>query len=388
MWARPGSRDSRRPSIGEESEAAKNILSSTCASLTELHARAGRQRRRVACFLVGFGATLFGAGMLLGFLRSMGFIDGSVGPAGFHFSYALPGAFAMLLAVHPVDTKLIRYTELILLLYCSSGAFVILVMLLLAGLGHDFDADRTCAPTREPGCVAFILHWSGVGVCAVCGSVALLHVELRGRHYLTPRALLNRSWLILRYTDVGFGIATWMYLVVRAVTEHGYAGSLPFWGEVAHGASDVICPLLTVRSMRRRITKVLHHLTGDRDDDRAAAIAAMVGGVGVERAAELAEKTFRAIAHEKMQSIDFLNSDLASSNDDLRARTRECKLGYADAFMSHSWRDDAAAKWQTLCTWADAFGEAHGGRSPLLWFDRACLEYLHTASNHGISAHC
>ena len=75
-----------------------------------------------------------------------------------------------------------------------------------------------------------------------------------------------------------------------------------------------------------------------------------------------------------MNLLDFLNSDLASSNDDLRARTVACKLGFADAFMSHSWRDDATDKWHTLCTWADAFAAAHAGRSPLIWFDRACLD--------------
>lgn len=353
---------------------AKSTLVDTCANLTNLHRRSGRQRRRVTCFLVCFGAILWPIGMLVGFLRAMGFIDGRAGPDGFHFGYALPGLFAVLLAVQPIDTKLIRYTGLMLLLYCNGGTIVVLGALLLAGLGLDFEADRTCTPDHKSDCVAFLWHWSGVGLAAACGAIALVHVEFRGRHELTPRALLNRLWLIVRATYFGFGTATWLYIIARAATDRGYFGSAGFWGQTFHGTSDVILPLLLGRPMRRRLTQLLHHLTGDRDDGRAAAIAAMVGGVGVERAADLAEKSFRAITHEKMEPIDFLSSDLASSNDDLRARTVGCKLGFADAFMSHSWRDDAAAKWHTLGTWASAFSEAHDGRSPMLWFDRACLD--------------
>ena len=74
-----------------------------------------------------------------------------------------------------------------------------------------------------------------------------------------------------------------------------------------------------------------------------------------------------------MRYVDFLNSDLASSNDDLRGRTQPGVLGECTAFMSHSWRDDAAAKWHTLSSWANAYAAAHNG-SPLLWFDRACLD--------------
>ena len=130
-------------------------------------------------------------------------------------------------------------------------------------------------------------------------------------------------------------------------------------------------PLITYHQNRCRARRLLTSLTGERDGDRAAAIAAIVGGVGVEKAAVMAERTFRAIAHSDLRHDDLLNGDLASENDELRGRTFPCRLGAADAFMSHSWRDDAAAKWHTLGLWARAWGDANQGRSPLVWFDRA-----------------
>merc|ERR1719197_1204731 len=44
-----------------------------------------------------------------------------------------------------------------------------------------------------------------------------------------------------------------------------------------------------------------------------------------------------------------------------------------DAFVSHSWSDDAAAKFAKLSTWAAAFEAAHG-RAPTLWIDKVCLD--------------
>ena len=369
---RTGTTPSPRLETHSESSG-KHVLADTCANLTELHARARRQRQRVSCILVIFGFTVFFTGLVMGFLRMYGFLDARVGPDGAHFAYGLPGIFPVFLAVQPIDTKLIRYTVIITILYCFGGTCLILVGLALASLGLDYDADRTCAPVRGHDCIAYMWHWSLIAGVNVVTLVALIHTECHARHALTPRVVLRRVWLIMRACHIGWGLVTFTYVIVRSTTESNYAGSSSFWGDMAHGITDLVFPLLLRPEVRRHVTKLLHRMAGDRDDERAAAIAAMVGGVGVEKAAELAEKSFRAIPHEKMKLVDFLNSDLASSNDDLRARTISCQLGFCDAFMSHSWRDDAGAKWHTLSIWAEAFRE-HSGHSPLLWFDRACLD--------------
>ncbi|KAG8463163.1 hypothetical protein KFE25_011160 [Diacronema lutheri] len=49
------------------------------------------------------------------------------------------------------------------------------------------------------------------------------------------------------------------------------------------------------------------------------------------------------------------------------------KFGEIDAFISHSWRSDGAAKWALLQSYREAFKRGSGGREPTIWFDKACL---------------
>ncbi|KAG8463141.1 hypothetical protein KFE25_011138 [Diacronema lutheri] len=49
------------------------------------------------------------------------------------------------------------------------------------------------------------------------------------------------------------------------------------------------------------------------------------------------------------------------------------KFGDIDAFISHSWRSDGAAKWALLQSYREAFKRGSGGREPTIWLDKACL---------------
>jgi len=44
-----------------------------------------------------------------------------------------------------------------------------------------------------------------------------------------------------------------------------------------------------------------------------------------------------------------------------------------DAFLSHSWHDDASAKWDVMQQWRQNFVAAHG-REPRVWLDRCCID--------------
>ena len=50
--------------------------------------------------------------------------------------------------------------------------------------------------------------------------------------------------------------------------------------------------------------------------------------------------------------------------------SRPSVLGSCDAFVSHSWRDDADAKWDALQSWNRNFTDRFG-RSPSVWLDKA-----------------
>jgi len=60
-------------------------------------------------------------------------------------------------------------------------------------------------------------------------------------------------------------------------------------------------------------------------------------------------------------------------NPELGALASPCALGACDAFLSHSWHDDAHAKWSALQAWGDEFVRQHG-RQPSLWFDKCCID--------------
>merc|ERR1712226_404389 len=49
------------------------------------------------------------------------------------------------------------------------------------------------------------------------------------------------------------------------------------------------------------------------------------------------------------------------------------KLGIVDAFVSHSWHDDADAKWDALQSWRFKFKATHK-REPYLWIDKYCID--------------
>ena len=48
-------------------------------------------------------------------------------------------------------------------------------------------------------------------------------------------------------------------------------------------------------------------------------------------------------------------------------------MGEVDAFISHSWRDDAPLKWQRMLEYKAAFANSHGGIEPLCWLDKVRL---------------
>merc|ERR1712224_689770 len=60
-------------------------------------------------------------------------------------------------------------------------------------------------------------------------------------------------------------------------------------------------------------------------------------------------------------------------NPALAVFTQKSLLGEVDAFVSHSWHDDAGAKWTALQLWREEFKQANNLREPSLWIDKYCI---------------
>ena len=76
--------------------------------------------------------------------------------------------------------------------------------------------------------------------------------------------------------------------------------------------------------------------------------------------------------HRLLTSItkaDIVNS---KPDPDMYARSEGALLGSVDVFLSHSWHDNARAKWHTLREWREDFISKHS-REPTIWLDKACI---------------
>ena len=122
----------------------------------------------------------------------------------------------------------------------------------------------------------------------------------------------------------------------------------------------------------------------------AAAVAAMVGEtlgtvgrdeIHVKSVLGRSRDTFKALPIASMHEMDIdgSNKDLAAKKTEeaevqpLAKRVKRVKLGYCDAFLSHSWRDGdtpegRVAKWKALQAWRARFREEEG-RDPTLWLE-------------------
>ena len=95
----------------------------------------------------------------------------------------------------------------------------------------------------------------------------------------------------------------------------------------------------------------------------------MIGGDAVE-ALRSAEKTLVSIQISRLTEADMANSQ----DSGLFEKTEKTSVGEVDGFLSHSWRDDAALKWQAMQKFKRDFEATHDGAEPKCWLDKACID--------------
>merc|ERR1712070_743726 len=98
--------------------------------------------------------------------------------------------------------------------------------------------------------------------------------------------------------------------------------------------------------------------------------AQLLGGWSTEKVLAMARERFLCVSAEKI-----LRKDMANNKPDpaLSAFTQSSKLGHVDVFVSHSWHDDAEAKWNLLQEWREDFKKLHS-REPTIWMDKYCID--------------
>jgi len=102
----------------------------------------------------------------------------------------------------------------------------------------------------------------------------------------------------------------------------------------------------------------------------AASLACLIGTGEPSAIVAKAKARFQCVR------LDKISFELIENNKPNRGPStivEPCLLGGCDAFISHSWHDDAHAKWQALQGWRESFVQSHG-REPRVWFDKCCID--------------
>jgi peptidoglycan hydrolase-like protein with peptidoglycan-binding domain len=138
-------------------------------------------------------------------------------------------------------------------------------------------------------------------------------------------------------------------------------------------AQLVVSLLAALLSVQTRAVRQLQSWLMSRGQGASAAagVATLVGGRNVEQILERARTSFYCVSATSLRE-----QDVASQTPDpsLAVYAQRSSLGQADAFVSHSWSDNAKDKWVAMQRWRESFKRHHNGREPQIWMDKYCID--------------
>eukprot|EP00927_Polykrikos_kofoidii_P059356 TRINITY_DN5451_c1_g1_i6.p1 TRINITY_DN5451_c1_g1~~TRINITY_DN5451_c1_g1_i6.p1 ORF type:complete len:585 (+),score=57.01 TRINITY_DN5451_c1_g1_i6:66-1820(+) len=107
-------------------------------------------------------------------------------------------------------------------------------------------------------------------------------------------------------------------------------------------------------------------------------LAALFEGANPEQLLLSAVERFRCVSWDVLKQhpeiiISGGTLDVVGAGcEDLYDLSIPWRFSECDAFVSHSWRDDADLKWNTMSRWCEGFRQQHN-RDPKLWLDKVCI---------------
>ena len=373
-------------------------------SLHAMKRSAAKRRLRVSGLMLQIGWLMFLFGMApLLLKRSIGGPMDAV--IGFWYFYTVlwhPGTYLMLLAMLPTDARSIKIIAAVHVIV-SIGYTVRIILKQTQQLGLEdiaevgkitliFVTTAGCVPIFTPRAARFErLLLRRLGLC-VRGVLAVAeHQEaedqkaqrLRAEEaYAIPARLgLRRLWLLQRFFSFGMGVLLFsstvgMLLLRPNLIRHPLVAS-----QLAAAAVFIACSVVCRPTNRGRFRGFLGRLgrRGHTEEEKAAAISALMGGANPTKVLADAEELFRCLRASRLVAEDLagsgLKGDAAEPNKAevdaavLAAKTEPAQLGEVTCFLSHSWRDEdevPGAKYKEFSRWAKTHEETTG-KEPTLW---------------------
>jgi hypothetical protein len=216
-------------------------------------------------------------------------------------------------------------------------------------------------------------------------------MEFTLEYTMAPRRQLRRLWLVLRlFFSVGalfcfaIFISTVLYLPIDP------SGPNPFALWILLGANLLAAALVFTRANRGRVVAWLGTLGKTDDaDNKAAALAALVGSLSAAKAFKLGIDNFRKLDLDKLTEEEIAGRKAGTVAGDWKTspgwptlelynKTSQAKFGQVDAFISHSWSDNGVAKFKRLQEWKNeelkkAKDKKEDKKDVTIWLDKACL---------------
>jgi hypothetical protein len=149
--------------------------------------------------------------------------------------------------------------------------------------------------------------------------------------------------------------------------------SHPIWEFSVYLLLEFVCAIIFLSPRTRERVQAILTRQG-HEVNVASLIAGFLGGDADEEAVrEASQKGFRYVFLSDLAYDDLAAATAGTRSQDVFQRSQRALLGEIDAFVSHSWHDDARAKWDALQTWCILFRKKHG-REPKLWLDFCCID--------------
>ena len=98
----------------------------------------------------------------------------------------------------------------------------------------------------------------------------------------------------------------------------------------------------------------------------AAGIAGLLGEGDPKEIQRRARQLFLCVPLDRVTKADMADN---KPNPALQAKSEPARMGEVDAFLTHSWHDDTAAKWAALQNYRRDFRQKNG-REARLWIDK------------------
>jgi hypothetical protein len=353
--------------------------------------RAQKDAVRVRCRVSGPPLVL--GVLLLGVAVALMIVNLSIfSPALFCISVlsASGGASLQLLALLPSDRLAVRGMALT---WCIASVSVCVVFAWIAWLCLSGRGDHE--------------SWSRCyGLVCACG--VAYHISLSSRllcalRWYRTRLLLHLEWRLLGEFSVMWGTALIAFgildiialtffpntsanmgaiIVHVGLTTEAVSVDRTWWHAMILGGTVTIS--MGMWLMRRRPPYMpvgLHAWLASMGEEAstAASIASTIGGRDIHAVMRMAKLRCRSVA------LDYVTKETMMSNAPMDMDTfKHCGLptllGDIDVFLSHSWHDDADAKWEAMQCWRASFMKLHG-REPRCWIDKYCIDQTNIAQD-------